>query len=44
MAKEYAEAMWLMLQQEEADDLRRSTGESHSVENFWRKHSSYCGP
>jgi len=30
-AKEYVEAMWLMLQQEEPDDYIVSTGETHSV-------------
>ena len=30
-AKEYVEAMWLMLQQEQADDFLLATGELHSV-------------
>jgi GDPmannose 4,6-dehydratase len=30
-AKDYVEAMWLMLQQDEADDYVIATGESHSV-------------
>jgi len=30
-AKEYAEAMWLMLQQERADDYVIATGETHTV-------------
>jgi GDPmannose 4,6-dehydratase len=30
-AKDYVEAMWLMLQREEADDYVIATGESHSV-------------
>ena len=30
-AKDYVEAMWLMLQQEESDDYVCSTGISHSV-------------
>ncbi|MDQ5807784.1 MAG: GDP-mannose 4,6-dehydratase [Actinomycetota bacterium] len=30
-AKDYVEAMWLMLQQEEADDYVIATGQSHSV-------------
>lgn len=48
-APEYAEAMWLMLQQEKPDDYVVATGESHSVKEFveeafellgldWNKH------
>jgi len=33
-AKDYVEAMWLMLQQKEADDYVIATGESHSVREF----------
>ncbi|MDP3940825.1 MAG: GDP-mannose 4,6-dehydratase [bacterium] len=33
-AGDYVEAMWLMLQQKEADDYVISTGENHSVEEF----------
>lgn len=33
-AKEYVEAMWLMLQQDEPDDFVIATGESHSVKEF----------
>jgi len=33
-AKEYVEAMWLMLQQSEADDYVIATGETHSVREF----------
>jgi GDPmannose 4,6-dehydratase len=33
-AKEYVEAMWLMLQQDEADDYVIATGETHSVREF----------
>lgn len=33
-AKEYAEAIWLMLQQPEPDDYVIATGETHSVEDF----------
>jgi len=33
-AKEYVEAMWLMLQQDEPDDYVIATGESHSVREF----------
>jgi len=33
-AKDYIEAMWLMLQQEEPDDFVIATGEAHSVREF----------
>jgi GDPmannose 4,6-dehydratase len=33
-AKEYVEAMWLMLQQDQADDFVIATGETHSVKEF----------
>ena len=33
-AKEYVEAMWLMLQQEQPDDYVIATGETHSVREF----------
>jgi GDPmannose 4,6-dehydratase len=33
-AKEYVEAMWLMLQQPEPDDYVIATGESHSIREF----------
>jgi GDPmannose 4,6-dehydratase len=33
-AKEYVEAMWLMLQQEQPDDFVIATGETHSVKEF----------
>lgn len=33
-AKEYVEAMWLMLQQKDPDDFVIATGESHSVQEF----------
>jgi len=33
-AREYVEAMWLMLQQDEPDDYVVATGESHSVREF----------
>ena len=33
-AKDYVEAMWLMLQAEEADDYVIATGENHSVREF----------
>ncbi|MEZ5341722.1 MAG: GDP-mannose 4,6-dehydratase [Acidimicrobiales bacterium] len=35
-AGDYVEAMWLMLQQETAEDFVISTGETHSVEEFCR--------
>ena len=48
-AKDYVEAMWLMLQADEADDYVVATGETHSVREFlaetfgyldldWQKH------
>lgn len=48
-AGDYVEAMWLMLQQEKADDYVIATGETHSVKEFlqvafdhldlnWKKH------
>ena len=33
-AKDYVEAMWLMLQQEEPEDFVIATGETHSVREF----------
>jgi GDPmannose 4,6-dehydratase len=33
-AKEYVEAMWLMLQQEQPDDYVVATGETHSIREF----------
>ncbi len=33
-ARDFVEAMWLMLQQEKADDFVVATGESHSVREF----------
>ena len=33
-AKDYVEAMWLMLQQDEPDDYVIATGEQHSVREF----------
>ncbi len=51
-AKEYVEAMWRMLQQDEPDDYVVATGETHSVEEFvelafarvgldWREHVTF---
>jgi GDPmannose 4,6-dehydratase len=42
-AKEYVEAMWLMLQQQEADDYVIATGETHSVREFLEEAFSYLG-
>jgi len=42
-AKEYVEAMWLMLQQSEANDYIIATGESHSVKEFLTEAFSYVG-
>lgn len=36
-AGDYVEAMWLMLQQEQADDYVIATGETHSVRSFAEK-------
>lgn len=36
-AKDYVEAMWLMLQQDSPDDFVIATGESHTVEEFLDK-------
>jgi GDPmannose 4,6-dehydratase len=36
-AREYVEAMWLMLQQDQPDDYVIATGETHSVEEFLTK-------
>lgn len=40
-AKDYVEAMWLMLQQTEADDYVIATGETHSVSDFLDEAFSY---
>ncbi len=40
---EYVEAMWLMLQQSEADDFVIGTGESHSVREFIIEAFRYIG-
>ncbi len=42
-AREYVEAMWLMLQQHEPDDYVIATGETHSVEEFVETAFSYAG-
>ena len=36
-ARDYVEAMWLMLQQDKPDDYVIATGESHSVQEFLEK-------
>ncbi len=41
-AKEYVEAMWLMLQQDKPDDYVIATGESHSVREFLVEAFSYA--
>jgi GDPmannose 4,6-dehydratase len=41
-AKEYVEAMWLMLQQEKPDDYVVATGETHSVREFVEQAFSYA--
>lgn len=42
-AKEYVEAMWLMLQQEQPDDYVIATGETHSVKEFVEEAFSAVG-
>jgi GDPmannose 4,6-dehydratase len=42
-AKEYVEAMWLMLQQEQPDDYVIATGQTHSVREFLEESFSYSG-
>ncbi len=42
-AKEYVEAMWLILQQEEPDDYVVATGETHSVRELLEEAFSYVG-
>jgi GDPmannose 4,6-dehydratase len=42
-APEYVEAMWLMLQQETADDYVIATGETHTVEEFLQASFEYVG-
>lgn len=42
-AKEYVEAMWLMLQREEPDDYVVATGESNSVREFVELAFNYVG-
>jgi len=42
-AKDYARAMWLMLQQDEPDDYVIATGEQYTVREFVNRASSYFG-
>lgn len=42
-AREYVEAMWLMLQQGQPDDYVIATGETHSVREFLEVTFSYAG-
>jgi GDPmannose 4,6-dehydratase len=42
-APEYVEAMWLMMQQDKADDFVIGTGESHSVREFLDEAFGYVG-
>jgi GDPmannose 4,6-dehydratase len=42
-AGDYAEAMWIMLQQDTPDDYVIGTGESHSVREFVEEAFSYAG-
>jgi len=42
-AKDYVEAMWMMLQQDKPDDYVIATGETHSVKEFLQEAFSYVG-
>jgi GDPmannose 4,6-dehydratase len=42
-AREYVEAMWLMLQQNQPDDYVVATGETHSVREFLEESFGYAG-
>jgi len=42
-AKDFVEAMWLMLQQDEPEDFVIATGEQYSVKDFVEEASSYFG-
>ena len=42
-AREYVEAMWLMLQQDKPDDYVIATGETHSVDEFLTAAFAYAG-
>lgn len=42
-AKDYVEAMWLMLQQDSPDDFVIGTGETHSVKEFLERAFAHAG-
>ena len=42
-ARDYVEAMWLMLQQDKSDDFVVATGETHSVREFVEKSFKHVG-
>jgi len=42
-AKEYVEAMWLMLQQDKPDDYVIATGETHTVQEFVEQAFAHAG-
>ena len=42
-AGDYAEMMWLMLQQPDADDYVAATGEQHTVREFICRAAEFCG-
>jgi len=42
-AKEYVEAMWLMMQQSQPEDFVIATGETHTVREFLEEAFSYAG-
>jgi GDPmannose 4,6-dehydratase len=42
-ARDYVEAMWLMLQQDKPDDYVIATGETHSVREFLEEAFAYAG-
>jgi GDPmannose 4,6-dehydratase len=42
-ARDYVEAMWLMLQQDQADDFVIATGENHSIRDFLYEAFSIVG-
>jgi GDPmannose 4,6-dehydratase len=42
-AKEYVEAMWLMLQQEKPDDYVIATGETHTIREFCEEAFGHAG-
>ncbi len=42
-AKDYVQAMWLMLQQEKPDDFVVATGETHSIKDFLEVAFRYAG-